>query len=868
MDDVAQGTGTAGPGAAVQGAAALRRNRARVDAVRRILPPTATAAALDRLAELAARLLGAASAQVSLLGDEQLIAGAAGGAAPTAGSTGPLEDTLCTVTAATEGPALVVTDAPADERVRDLPPVRSGLVGSYLGTPLMADGGQLVGVLCVFDSEPREWDDGDVATLRQLASSVVTELELSALVGEYASERMRWGLAIEAAGIGTFDWDLRTGELSWDDRLIEMFGYTVEDFDHTIEAFNERLHPDDVSRVSEALQHSIDTCGEYDSEYRVVRPDGETRWVHARGRTVSDAHGRAARVLGAAYDTTGDRAGEVRVSRVLEAMPAAFYSLDREWRFTHLNAEAEKLLGRTREELLGRAVWDAFPASVGSAFEVNFRAAVRTQAPVAFDAYYPAPLDGWYELRAWPSPDGLSVYFLEITERRRVQQQAEQSARRLALLAQVSAELSGTLDARAATAHLARLVVPALADWCIVTVVDDDGRPRDVGSWHSDPSARPLLARYTAARLDSMPVTSPVVRALQTGEVVHARADEVLRMLPPGEARDTLALLEPEAAAVLPLRGRGRTLGLLTLFWRHGTVRTDEDLATAQDVADRAGLALDNSRLYRQQRQLAEGLQRSLLTDPPEPDHAEIAVRYLPAAEVARVGGDWYDAFLQPSGATMVVIGDVVGHDTEAAAAMGQLRGLLRGIATYSDASPLEVLRGLDASMTTLQMRTLATAAVARFEQTPDERARGVTRMRWANAGHLPPLVINPDGSVAELAAWTGDLLLGVDAGVTRHESVVTLDRGATVLLYTDGLIERRDADLDAGYERLRTALVELADLPLNKLLDEVLERLVHGRPEDDVAVVAVRLHPQDRPRPAEAGPTSVPPTVPPEPTS
>jgi hypothetical protein len=195
---------------------------------------------------------------------------------------------------------------------------------------------------------------------------------------------------------------------------------------------------------------------------------------------------------------------------------------------------------------------------------------------------------------------------------------------------------------------------------------------------------------------------------------------------------------------------------------------------------------------------------------------------------------------------------------------MGQLRGLLRGIATYSDAGPVEVLRGLDASMATLSMRTLATAAVARLEQNDDERRRGVTRMRWANAGHLPPLVINPDGSVAELASWAGDLLLGVDANTNRQEQVVTLDRGATVLLYTDGLIERRDADLDAGLERLRQALAELADRPLEELLDEVLDRLVHGRPEDDVALVAVRLHPQDRPRPAEAGPNVVPAVVPP----
>jgi serine phosphatase RsbU (regulator of sigma subunit) len=337
-------------------------------------------------------------------------------------------------------------------------------------------------------------------------------------------------------------------------------------------------------------------------------------------------------------------------------------------------------------------------------------------------------------------------------------------------------------------------------------------------------------------------------------------------MLPPGEARELLAVLRPETVVVLPIRGRGRTLGLLTLYLRTGSAVGDEELATAQDVADRAGLALDNARLYSAQQQLAEGLQRSLLTKPPQPDHGEIAVRYLPAAEAARVGGDWYDAFMQPGGATMLVIGDVVGHDTEAAAAMGQLRGLLRGIATYSDAGPAEVLRGLDTSMTTLQTETLATAAVARFEQTPDEGERGITRMRWANAGHLPPLVVNPDGSVAELASWKGDLLLGVDDETLRRESVVTLDRGATVLLYTDGLVERRDADLDAGLVRLRDALVELADRPLEQLLDDLLERLVDGTPEDDVALVAVRLHRQDQPRPAEAGPNDVPPNVPEDP--
>jgi len=829
--------------------------------------PEARGVVLDRLTELATQLLRADAGQISLLTDAQTVVAGAGLDPGAVGVRSALADSLCTVTAAGNAP-LVVADARTDDRVRDLPPVTSGKVGSYLGVPLVRHDGGAIGALCVFGPAPREWTDADVATLRQLGESAVTELELSALVHRYEVDRLRWSLAIDAAGIGTFDWDLTTGRLAWDEPLIRMFGYDTTTFEESIEAFNARLHPDDLTRVTDLLETCIDTCGEYDAEYRVVRPDGETRWVHARGRCIPGPDGATVRLLGAAYDTTGVREAAGMVTRLLEAMPAGFYSLDRDWRFTHVNAEAERLLGRSREDLLGKVLWDDWPAANNSEFEENYRTAVRTGLPVSFDAYYPAPLDGWYELRAWPTPDGLSVYFLEVTERRQVQQQAERAAERLALLARVSAELAGTLAVEAATARLPGIVVPALADFCVLTVIGPDGHPRDVGTWHVDPASRSLLARYAEVRLDAMPITAPVARALHTGEAATFSGAEVLDVLPPGPARELLALLAPSTEVALPLRARGRTIGLLTLLYSAGHVPSADDIAVAQDVADRAGLALDNARLFSAQQQLAEGLQRSLLTEPPEPDHAEIAVRYLPAAEAARVGGDWYDAFLQPGGTTMLVIGDVVGHDTEAAAAMGQLRGLLRGIATYSDAGPVEVLRGLDASMTTLETRTLATAAIARFEQTPDELERGVTRMRWANAGHLPPLVINPDGTVAELASWRGDLLLGVDADARRRESVVTLDRGATVLLYTDGLIERRDADLDGGMVRLRDALIELADLPLDEMLDELLDRLVHGRPDDDVALVAVRLHRQDGPRPAEAGPNRVPPTVPTDPAA
>jgi hypothetical protein len=126
---------------------------------------------------------------------------------------------------------------------------------------------------------------------------------------------------------------------------------------------------------------------------------------------------------------------------------------------------------------------------------------------------------------------------------------------------------------------------------------------------------------------------------------------------------------------------------------------------------------------------------------------------------------------------------DVVRHDTESAAAMGQLRGLLRGIAYRENAGPGEVLSGLDAAIEGLQLGTMATAAIARIEQTPEERRAGLTRLRWSNAGHPPPLVLHPDGRIEELAGRRADLMLGVDPRALRAESTATVARGATVLL-------------------------------------------------------------------------------------
>ncbi|MGY1704320.1 SpoIIE family protein phosphatase [Geodermatophilus sp. SYSU D00697] len=663
--------------------------------------------------------------------------------------------------------------------------------------------------------------------------------------------RLRFDLAIDAAGIGSFDWDLVTGRLTWDDRLLAIFGHDRATFDQTIDAFAARVHPDDRDRTLAALQGAIDTCGEYDAEFRIVLPTGETRWVQGRGRALADAHGVAVRLLGAGYDTTDHRHADARVARVLESMNAAFFALDRQWRFSYVNAEAERVLGRSRAELLGGDIWELYPHAVDSDFEVHYRGAAATGEERVFEAYYPPPLDAWYEVRAWPGPDGLSVYFLDVTERRAAEERARAGAARLAMIAEVSAVTAETLTAgkgeEAALQRLAEAVVPVLGDWAIVSLAGEDGRMRDVGSWHGDPAVRPTVERYASLRLAAIRPDAPVMRALASGRTltvddVAATVGDTLT----GEAAELFWQLAPRTAVTLPLSARGRTLGALSVYRSPDRPRVGaDDVAAAQEVASRMALALDNARLYEQQRSLAEGLQRSLLTEPPSADSAEIVVRYLPAVQVAEVGGDWYDAFLQPGGSTVLVIGDVVGHDTAAAAAMGQLRGMLRGIAHRPDVGPARVLADLDAAIEGLGMRTMATAAVARVEQTPEQRAAGLTSLRWSNAGHPPPLLLHADGRVEELAGERPELMLGVDPAARRSEHVVTFRRGATVLLYTDGLVEGRDLPLDEGIARLRGALAELGSLPLEQFCDAVIERLRPEGLQDDIALVAIRLHPQ-----------------------
>ncbi len=260
--------------------------------------------------------------------------------------------------------------------------------------------------------------------------------------------------------------------------------------------------------------------------------------------------------------------------------------------------------------------------------------------------------------------------------------------------------------------------------------------------------------------------------------------------------------------------------------------------AEASERLREANLELQRS--GRHDRSVALALQAAMLTELPEPESLQLAARYLTAAEQDRVGGDWYDALVLPNRSTTLVIGDVVGHDIVAAAVMGQLRNVLRALVWDREEVPSAVVGRLDRAVRDLHINTLATIIVASVD--PPQQPGGASLLRWANAGHPAPILVEPDGGVSALTATT-DVLLGVVPNTVRRDHTYLVPPGATLLLYTDGLIEHRERDIDVGQRLLLDAVHAHHRLELGALIDAVIADMVGGRPDDDVAVLAARFH-------------------------
>ncbi|MEV5122770.1 SpoIIE family protein phosphatase [Streptomyces decoyicus] len=447
------------------------------------------------------------------------------------------------------------------------------------------------------------------------------------------------------------------------------------------------------------------------------------------------------------------------------------------------------------------------------------------------------------------SRQGSVVTLRDTTELRWLSGRAEVARERLRLLYDAGVRIGSTLNVERTAEALAQVAVPGFADIVTVELLDP------VLKGEEPAVAGTELRRTAIAGLAPDHPLYPVgeLRGFVPGTPVAAGVDQGRSMVEPDLAASSgWRSQDPERArrildhgvhslAVVPLRARGVVLGLVD-FWRSGSSPPfdDEDLSFAEELAGRAAVGIDNARRYTRERTMAMTLQRSLMPRGlPDQDALEVAHRYLPAQ--AGVGGDWFDVIPLPGARVALVIGDVVGHGLHAAATMGRLRIAVHNFSAL-DLSPDELLGHLDELVTHIDLQD---------EDTDDGPAiTGATclyviydsvsgRITAATAGHLPPAVAHPDGRVEFLHSPVSPPL-GLGTGLPFETAELSLPEGSRLVLYTDGLVENRSRDLDAGMEALRAALTGPDRTPEDTCAT-VLQSLLPARSTDDVALLVAR---------------------------
>jgi serine phosphatase RsbU (regulator of sigma subunit)/anti-sigma regulatory factor (Ser/Thr protein kinase)/uncharacterized protein YigA (DUF484 family) len=292
----------------------------------------------------------------------------------------------------------------------------------------------------------------------------------------------------------------------------------------------------------------------------------------------------------------------------------------------------------------------------------------------------------------------------------------------------------------------------------------------------------------------------------------------------------------PRSSVVIPLVAGRRSVGALELGWDEPTTLSADDHTLVETLAGQVAQALERARHFESERSIAETLQRSVLPVAlPRLPGAQIAARYLPGTLEVDVGGDWFDAVELSDGRVGLVVGDVVGKGVHAAASMGQLRNALRAI-SIERLKPPSALARLDRLSTDALDTSFATVVYAIVD-----RNAGI--LRFSSAGHPPPVVAYPDGRVKLLEEGRG-LPLGTGLGPKYRQCVVELPAGSIIVLYSDGLVERRGHTIDEGIDRLVHAIAT-GPRDAERLLEHVLEQLIAGGDRsDDVAILAARFLP------------------------
>ncbi|CAA9519643.1 MAG: Serine phosphatase RsbU, regulator of sigma subunit [uncultured Rubrobacteraceae bacterium] len=615
-------------------------------------------------------------------------------------------------------------------------------------------------------------------------------------------------------------------------------------------------------------------------ESRVVlrnyRKDGEPFWNELYVSPVHDDGGRLTNFLGVQNDITERRRieeilreSEERFRATFEhaAVGAAQVGIDGRW--LRVNRRLCEIVGYTHDEMLGMTFADiTHPEDLEADLEQT-RAMLRGESQTYTMEKRYVRKDGrtvWVNLTVSlvREASGEPRYFIavveDISERKRIEEErdlllvreqlaraeAVAARRRLALLAAAGPMLSASLDYEDTLRRATRLLVPDLADWCLIDIAEEDGRVNQLAAAHADPEKEELLPRLGEHRTFGEDDPGSTAQVLRTGRSVLLSGLPDGALYGPevggGEHLKVLRELEPRSLMSVPLLARGRTLGAMTLVSSRPDRRyDDEDLLLAENLAYRCALAVDNARLYRDRSEIARTLQRSLLPPHlPEIPGVELGAEYLPAGEANEVGGDFYDVINTVEDGWICAIGDVRGKGAEAAAVTALARYTIRAV-TMSNDLPSAILSGLNEAMVRqLPEDRFCTAACARLEPLDDDPGVGVDVSR---AGHPPPLVVRADGTVEEISC--PGRALGVFPDAELGDTHMRLMPGETMVFYTDGVTEARSPDGSFfGEERLRRFVAVHADEHAADLAAELKSAVLkfqEGYARDDLALLVLR---------------------------
>jgi PAS domain S-box-containing protein len=597
------------------------------------------------------------------------------------------------------------------------------------------------------------------------------------------------------------------------------------------------VHPDDLERVTRSWAYALETGEPYAIEFRVRVDDGTYRWYLVRAQPVFDERGAIGRWVGVNFDVQDRHAADTQreMYAALVENSSDFISIaDCSGRVLYVNGAGRALLeigsleDAVQTELRDYVVPDdrAFFESVilpalarDGAWNGDFRLR-------RFRSGLPIPVG--YSVFALASGNGTPLGVASVGRDLRERQRIEDGLR---LLSRTGAAVVDSLDYGRTLQNIARAFVDGFAAYCLIDVMPSAGEwERTVE--HRDPAFVPLFMRLSPPRGNH-----PIARAIEAGESSYARIDDSwAKNLDRSDDRlEAIRALRVRSIISVPIKTpAGAIVGAITCALDDVNVRDDygpDDLGFVEEVARRAGAAIANVQLYQRERRIALELQAaSLPTSLPQVDGVVLHAAYRPGSNEAKIGGDWYDAFVLADKRLVITVGDVLGHGLQAAVSMTKLRLAMQSAAIVNP-EPNLMLRVADATLRLSDPDAYATAIAAIY----DPASRSVT---FASAGHPGPALRTPAGCISELSQSA--LMLGLRSGSEQETLSVETPPGTTLVFYTDGLVEVVH-DIDEGFRRLCSAL-RSEDLLRAPQPAEALVKAVLGADEarDDIAVLVV----------------------------